>query len=305
MLTRMKFYIVTPTYNSLSWLRCCIRSVYDQVGDGVEVHHHVQDGVSEDGTQEWLSAWQAEHANEPGYTLTYESAADDGMYDALNKAWDKMPPDAEATAHLNSDEQYLPQALAGVQSVMEARPHVDIVLASMIVSDAEGEYHCHRRPMKPDKWLSITVCELLTCTTFYRASFFRRHQVCFDKRYRCIGDLVFFHAILQKKPVTRIEPGLVTSVFSLSGSNLAWTKVIEQDWKEYGKVISPFWFKIHGVSYRIVNAQRMLVDMFYPAPTSYSMYVGDNTERMTKVISRPTCKWRTCGVAANSNRESC
>ena len=34
----MKFYIVTPTYNALSWLERSVRSVADQVGQGVASH---------------------------------------------------------------------------------------------------------------------------------------------------------------------------------------------------------------------------------------------------------------------------
>lgn len=107
----MKFYIVTPAYNALSWLQRCIYSVADQVAEGVEVHHHIQDGGSSDGTPEWLENWQQEHASSPGYTFTYESGKDAGMYDALNKAWEKTPSDAAVTAHLNSDESTFPVPL--------------------------------------------------------------------------------------------------------------------------------------------------------------------------------------------------
>ena len=104
----MKFYIVTPAYNALQWLQGCVRSVADQVKEGVEVHHHVQDGGSTDGTPSWLKTWQEEHQGVSGYTFTFESAKDAGMYDALNMAWEKIPSDAGVTAHLNCDEQYLP-----------------------------------------------------------------------------------------------------------------------------------------------------------------------------------------------------
>ena len=86
----MKFYIVTPTYNSLNWLRCCIKSVADQVCEDVEIHHHVQDGCSTDGTPLWLEQWREQSLSIVGYKFTYDSEPDKGMYDAINKAWDKI-----------------------------------------------------------------------------------------------------------------------------------------------------------------------------------------------------------------------
>jgi glycosyltransferase involved in cell wall biosynthesis len=129
----MKFYIVTPTYNSLAWLERCLRSVADQAETGVEVHHHVQDGGSTDGTAELLADWQQKHAGAVGYTFTFESTKDAGMYDALNKAWEKMPAEAEVTAHLNSDEQYLPHALRGVAAEFARRRGASVA----VLTDSE------------------------------------------------------------------------------------------------------------------------------------------------------------------------
>ena len=80
----MKCYIVTPTYNSLHWLPRCVRSVASQVGGGVQIHHHVQDGGSSDGTVEWLRNWSNSHSGQEGYTITFASGKDAGMYDAIN-----------------------------------------------------------------------------------------------------------------------------------------------------------------------------------------------------------------------------
>ena len=119
-----KFYIITPVMNSLSWLKRCVYSVADQVQPGVEVYHFVQDGASTDGTVEWLGEWQQKSASRPGYRFAYESVPDAGMYDALNKAWEKLPPDADITAHLNSDEQYMPGVLARIAGEFAEHPEV-------------------------------------------------------------------------------------------------------------------------------------------------------------------------------------
>ena len=139
----MKFYIVTPAFNAIQWLPRCVRSVADQVGGGIEVHHHVQDGGSDDGSVEWLSAWQMEHADVSGYAFSYESKGDEGMYDAINKSWDLLPDDADMTAHLNADEQYLPGALAEVSAWCTKKTGADVLLGIYIISDAENQYICH------------------------------------------------------------------------------------------------------------------------------------------------------------------
>lgn len=188
----MKFYIVTPTFNSLQWLPRCVRSVADQVGGGVEVHHHVQDGGSSDGAVQWLEAWKQAHDGLEGYTFTYTSEKDRGMYDAINRAWDLLPADADMTAHLNSDEQYLPGALSEIALWQQRKPRAEVLLGTYIITDDKNQYICHRRPVIPRAWSSWLNCACITNSAFYRADAFRQRRPRFDIRWRCIGDLVFF-----------------------------------------------------------------------------------------------------------------
>lgn len=299
----MKFYIITPSYQSLKWLRCCVRSVADQVGEGVEVHHHVQDGGSADGTPEWLAAWQQEHADVRGYTFTYESGRDAGMYDALNKAWEKLPQDADVTAHLNSDEQYLPGVLSEVAAKMKAAPKTSMVIGSVILLEADGSYHCHRRCVKPHLWSSYTGCEILTCTCFHRVSDFRRHGVRFDSRYRSIGDLVFFRDIMLRNPRVCVCADLFISAYTLTGNNLAWTDATREDSRIYWPTVPRWRCLIHPIVYRVVNFKRRIIDRFCAAPAAYSVYLGDADTRTERLIEKPSCIWRKCGYAANETQE--
>jgi hypothetical protein len=89
----VRFSIVTPSYRSSSWLRLCIASVSDQ---HVDLEHIVQDAGSDDGTLDWL--------------LTDKRVRpfvekDRGMYDALNRGFDRS--NGDVLAWLNCDEQYL------------------------------------------------------------------------------------------------------------------------------------------------------------------------------------------------------
>ncbi len=287
----MKFYIVTPTYNALSWLQRCVRSVADQVGEGVEVHHHVQDGASTDGTPEWLAEWQQALAGAPGYTFTYESAKDAGMYDAINKAWEKMPPDAAVTAHLNSDEQYLPGALKGVSEVFEAHSDAEIILGTYIIVDADSRYICHRRPVMPARWRSQTVCEIITCSCFHRTEAFIRHGIRFDTNYKALADMVFYRAIVGISPRICVQPELVTSTFTVTGGNLAWTERSQREWDAEMKALPWYVSRRHGIAYRFNNILRRLTDIRSESPRSYAIYMPHGEDRIERIIKRPTARW--------------
>lgn len=294
----MKFYIVTPTYNALGWLQRCVQSVADQACEQVEVHHHVQDGGSADGTPEWLAAWQQEHAATPGYTLTYQSAPDNGMYDAINKAWAQMPADADVTAHLNSDEQYLPAGLKKIAAELAAHPKADIAISSYVIFDAQNRYICHRRPIRPYKWISRTVCEIVTCACFHRVPGFVRHGVRFNPHWRSIGDLVMYSEIVNTSPRFLVLPNVVASAFAVTGSNLAWTDVTRREWPEYYATVPALYRALSKLAAFCSNLKRRSCDLWYPAPTLYDIYHKDAAARTRHLIKRPTSHWgcRTEGV---------
>lgn len=286
----MKFYIVTPAFRAFSWLPRCVRSVADQVGNGVEVHHHVQDGGSDDGSAEWLDAWQKEHADAPGYTFSYECKGDAGMYDAINKSWDLLPDDADVTAHLNADEQYLPGALAEVAAWCLKKPGADVLLGVYIISDETNQYICHRCPVVPRLWSSRLNCTCITNSSFYRASSFRRFSPRFDTRWKCIGDLLFFRELLALGVRFDTMP-IFTSLFVCTGENLAWTDQASKEWKELCSLETRWYLLANHLIYRWVNFKRRVVAMGIKAPPVYEVYAADLPERMKFAIIRPTVIW--------------
>ncbi len=70
--------VVSVTRNDLAGITRTRASVLDQEHEGASIQHVVIDGASTDGTPEWLAAqeWQGES--------TFISAADRGIYDAMN-----------------------------------------------------------------------------------------------------------------------------------------------------------------------------------------------------------------------------
>lgn len=293
----MHFYIVTPAYNAREWLARCVRSVADQVAPSVSVHHHVQDGGSGDGTREWLEQWQREHEGQPGYRFSFTSQADEGMYDAINRAWDALPPEAEVTAHLNADEQYLPGALAAVAERMEGRPSADVAVGSYLVLDRDYRYICHRRTSLLSASFSRVICQIITCACFHRAEPFRQHRFRFDTSYRSLADLIFYRDILAAGTSVMLMPGLITSAFIVTGGNLSWTELTERERRRLFAEL-PRWLRVlEPLIRKLNNAQYLLCDCFCEKPKSYEVYCGDGNSRKLFTIRRPTVRWgmRTVG----------
>lgn len=292
----MKFYIVTPAYNALQWLQGCVRSIADQVCGTVEVHHHVQDGGSTDGSQAWLDAWQQEHARTPGYKLTYESGKDAGLYDAINIGWRKLPDDADIVAHLNADEQYLPNVLAAVAEKVAANPDVDLFTTAHIVLDKDLRYICHRRPAFPNKYFSRLLTQIITNTCFHRAESFRKRNIYFDCSYRSLGDLIFFRDIMETNPRVLRIPNLFGSIFVVTGSNVSWTSISKSERERIQEPLSRFTVRLIPWCIKLSNALCRLSDAFNKPPREYAVYAGEQVKRSPIPIHCPSACWKMRSV---------
>lgn len=288
----MKFYIVTPAYNSLKWLKSCVRSVADQAGAGVEVHHHIQDGNSKDGTQAWLESWQQEHADSSYYKLTFISKPDAGLYDAINKAWSVIPDEADVVAHLNSDEQYLPGTLARVSDRFSKAPTTDMLIASYIVVDSVFHYICHRRTVIPTKWMSRLTCQVITCACFYRVASFKSWGIRFDASYRSLADLVFFREIMAASPEIIRCPELFASIYVVTGSNVSWSEETTRDWERLYKELPDFMVRLRPWVVKLNNIQHRLFDVVHSSPRGFSIYPLEQEVRRPISIKLPTVKWK-------------
>jgi glycosyltransferase involved in cell wall biosynthesis len=262
----MDFSIITPCFNSIRWIGQCIASVRGQVapeaqksddlisdlrspisesGASLRVHHHIQDGGSTDGTRGFLEKLAAvdgsslvvdggsetlDNEHSATYQLTFASEADKGMYNALNKAFEKVAPNNQSPiannsrdsviGHLNADEQYLPGTLRFVADFFEKHPKVDVLFGAVVVTDAEGNYICSRMPLKPQLW-HTQVCHLATFTAsmFFRRSAIEKLDCYFDESFKIAGDADLVCRMLK----ARLKMATVRRYFSIfvdSGDNL-------------------------------------------------------------------------------------
>jgi glycosyltransferase involved in cell wall biosynthesis len=343
----MKFWIVTPSYNQIGWLKLCVASIRDQVSDegirhsalgagekgseargqrltansSISVHHHVQDACSTDGTREFLAEYESKirafgvgrsasgndersdnqnvgpnaqclspSASLSGYSFSYSSEKDNGMYDAINRGWKRAPDDVDVIAHLNCDEQYLPGALRTIAEFFMAHQKADVVLADMIVVDNDGAYICHRRSLQPYAFTSRFCCGGFTATTFQRSSVTKEKGVLFDTSWRNFGDKVWYNA-LHRAGCCFAVCNQIVSTFADTGENMNWTEEGQRERQRYDKEFLRGIRAGTVVVSRFLGLRRVIKERLIKPPESYSLYRNASSDRETLPVANPTGLW--------------
>ena len=226
----MKFSVITPTRNALDKLKRCVGSVRGQTG--VEVEHIVQDACSTDGTPSWLAAQT---------DLLARSEADGGMYDAINRGWNRSTGDI--LSWLNSDEQYLPGTLEKVAQVFERNPDVDFIYGDALVIDATGCLLAARREIRLSRtYITNGFLNAFSCTTFFRRRLFDDGMLPLDTQYRYAADMDLMLRLL-KSGIHYHKLNTYLSAFTVDGTNLSChPKMLEETddiQQRYGAFRSP------------------------------------------------------------------
>lgn len=211
------FFIATPTRNNLDKLKRCVGSVRNEARQ-VSVQHFVQDARSTDGTPEWLEAQQ---------DLRFRSERDDGMYDAINRAWSKGQ--GAYYSWINSDEQYLPGTLRRVHEAFERHPEVDAITGDYIVVDGEGHPIAARRDIGVhESMIAAGLMNVATCATFFRRRLLDEGLLHLDTRYRYAADMDLVLRLTQRG-VRWLRLPQYLALFTFDGSNLSCSpKMLEE-----------------------------------------------------------------------------
>lgn len=149
--SRPKISIVTPSYQQARFLQETMESVLSQ--SGVAGEYVVQDGGSTDGSRELIERAARERTAGPPaedaagiagkishpILTAWESRPDGGQAEAIVRGFARTSgaPD-DLMAWINSDDFYLPGALAHVAAYFERHPKVDVVYGHRIVVDDES-----------------------------------------------------------------------------------------------------------------------------------------------------------------------
>lgn len=309
----MKFFIVTPSFNQINWLRLCIASVADQVTDPslhldaadlashdspLVVHHHIQDGASTDGTREFLSEYASKMTNIAktkglsNYFFSYDSSSDCGMYDAINKGWKATDGNVDIVAYLNCDEQYLPNTLKTANDYFSSHKEVDLIFGDALLVGPDGELIAFRKGYHP-RWRYIATSHLyvLSCTMFLRkhvidAGYF------FKKELKAVGDSEFVIRVL-KRGYRPAHIKRFFSAFTITRSNLGDSQIAKQEVHRYTKA-APWHFRC---MHPFLNTLRLIEKMlsgayFVKLPISYSIFTcGNGLNRRTFIAEKASFRW--------------
>lgn len=179
--------IVTASYNQAQFIEETLRSVRDQ--DYPEIEHLVIDGASTDGTVDILRRYEGT------YNMRWISEPDRGHADALCKGFRQAQ--GEILAWLNSDDLYLPGAVATSVETFQEHPETDLVYGDVMIIDGPGREYGVRRLTRMDRYdfLGQGNC-LAQPATFWTRRIYD-HVGGIDARYYFQMDLEFFIRVAQ------------------------------------------------------------------------------------------------------------
>ncbi len=119
--------IVSPSYNQQAYLEQTIRSVLDQ--EYPDIEYMVVDGGSTDGSLDIIRRYAPRLA-------WWTSQKDSGQAEAINRGMQRARGDI--VAWLNSDDMYLPGAVAAAVQAFASHPQAVMVYGDMRAIDSQG-----------------------------------------------------------------------------------------------------------------------------------------------------------------------
>ena len=274
-----KFSIVTPSYNILSYLKCCHASIKDQTD--INFEHIIIDGGSKDGTVEWLKEQK---------DIVWISEKDNGMYDAINKGLLKAK--GEILAYLNCDEQYLPGTLNYVYEFFSKNPNVDVVFGDTLIISPSGELLSYRKGYRPRYSYIISAhLYLLSCTMFFRKKIIEDGYF-FDNKLRDAGDADFVLRLLKNK-YKAVHLKRYFSTFTYTGNNMSKGANATKERSELFNS-SEIWIRTMKLP---LNGLRFLEKIlsgayFEKKPIQYDIYLREELSKRTKFsANKASFKW--------------
>ena len=278
----MTISVITPSYKQAEWLRVCAASVADQTGEGLMVEHIVQDSLSGPEVAEALGPF-------PNAKLFSEKDA--GMYDAINRGWDKATGDI--LCWLNCDEQYLPGALSKVADFFREYPDTEVLFADAFVVNPAGKYICSRQVLVPLLYHSW-ICHLgtLSCATFFRRDLVKERGFTLDTRWKSVGDADLIVRLLRARVNMRVLRDYL-SVFVDTGENMSLRPValdeMDRQAREaprWAQALRRYWVVLHRV-------RRMVSGLYQLKPFSADIYtLASPARRVHLDVPDPTFHWK-------------
>jgi len=156
--------VVTPSFNQARYLEETLRSVLSQRD---QIHEYfVIDGGSTDRSVDIIRKYAA--------AIDYwTSEKDRGQSDAIQKGFNRATGDV--IAWLNSDDVYLPGAIAKVRQAFERHPQWDVITSDYVLIDGQTRLTgLYRRPPQSRSWARWGQWLICQQGCFFRRSLFEK-----------------------------------------------------------------------------------------------------------------------------------
>jgi glycosyltransferase involved in cell wall biosynthesis len=250
---------------------------------GIELEHIVQDGLSDDGTLDWLMSDQRVKAY---------AEKDAGMYDAVNRGLKKSS--GTLLAYLNCDEQYLPGTLRTVADYFDRHLEIDLLFADSLVVDGKGECLCYRKVQVPSKYHTmVSHLQTFTCSMFFRRNIIDDYGLFFDTKWRVIGDADWVLRLLEAK----VRMGILrrfTSTFTDTGENLCLSAAGPEEMKLMANS-APVWAR--KLTFALVwrhRLRRLLGGIYRQKTFDYAIYTPASPDRrIVHHVAQPNFIWKS------------
>ena len=198
MADKIDLTIVTVTYNVMPVIERCIDSVQGVYGrEGLRVEHLVIDGVSTDGTVDYLRI-----QCELGRITRMISEPDQGIYDAMNKGIREAK--GEVIVFINADDELCPDGVPACCAPI-LNGEAEFVYSTAAVRDAEGKEYPSVKP-KPDSCFIDLPCNHQAM--FAKADLLRRMGGFRKDMFKVAADV----DLMRRLHVANIQPVVVDAV---------------------------------------------------------------------------------------------
>ena len=207
----MKVSLLVTVYNAKQTLPLTLRSIEEQDYPDIEIV--MVDGGSADGTVELIMAFAARMEERQGYSVRWVSEPDNGLYDAMNKAFRMSTGEVVAVCN---DKLCKPNAISKMMDALRqggsacVGVHADLVYV-------EGERIVREWRMGQGRitqgWMPGHP------TLFLRRAVYEKYGL-YDTSYRCAADYEFMVRFL-KEPQNKLAyvPEILVAMFYGGTSN--------------------------------------------------------------------------------------
>lgn len=193
----LKISLVTPVFNSASYLEQTIQSVLSQNYPNLE--YFIIDGGSTDGTLDIIRKYESQFSG-------WISEPDNGMYDALNKGFARTS--GEIMGWISATDKLNPGGLAVVGSVFSQFPHVEWITGRRTALNEAGEVARTDPLMLWSRYsflLGLPLRHIQQESTYWRRSLWQRAGGCVDGNRRWAGDFELWTRFFRYAPLYTVD----------------------------------------------------------------------------------------------------